>query len=201
MKNIFPAFASLALVCLSGCSSYDPALNDQNTLYLGAGGSIVSKPSGTTLDTVSYWDGDHVQGAPSIVIHLGEQAAYFYKGGELVGISSISTGREGFETPPGQFKIIQKDKDHRSNLYGDYVDAQGNVIVQNVDVTKDPKPAGTVFEGAPMPYFMRIHGGVGMHQGFLPGVPDSHGCIRMPKQMAEAFFANVALGTPVTVTP
>jgi lipoprotein-anchoring transpeptidase ErfK/SrfK len=50
-----------------------------------------------------------------------------------------------------------------------------------------------------MPYFMRIHGGVGMHAGFLPGFAASHGCIRMPERMAQIFFANVSHGTPVRV--
>jgi lipoprotein-anchoring transpeptidase ErfK/SrfK len=51
-----------------------------------------------------------------------------------------------------------------------------------------------------MPYFMRITGAVGMHAGYLPGVPDSHGCIRMPNEMARTFFENVSYGTPVRVT-
>ena len=51
----------------------------------------------------------------------------------------------------GNYKIIGKKVDHHSNLYGDYVDAAGNVLVRNVDVKKDPKPPGAVFAGAPMP--------------------------------------------------
>jgi lipoprotein-anchoring transpeptidase ErfK/SrfK len=151
-------------------------------------------------DTVSYWDGDAVSGKPSIKIRLSEQRAYFYKGGELVGISQLSTGREGLSTPTGSFSITQKDKDHVSSKYGDYVDGTDNVVVPNVDVTKDPKPPGTRFKGAPMPYFMRIVGGVGMHAGYLPGFPASHGCIRMPEFMAENFFNAVSTGTPVTIT-
>lgn len=50
-----------------------------------------------------------------------------------------------------------------------------------------------------MPYFMRIHGGIGMHAGYLPGYPASHGCIRLPKEMAVHFFENAAVGAPVTV--
>jgi lipoprotein-anchoring transpeptidase ErfK/SrfK len=50
-----------------------------------------------------------------------------------------------------------------------------------------------------MPYFMRIANGVGLHQGFLPGVPDSHGCIRMPGNMVLIFWNNAPIGTPVTV--
>ncbi len=95
---------------------------------------------------------------------------------------------------------LGKDLNHVSTKYGDYVDAAGNVVMQNVDVDKDPRPPGSHFQGAPMPYFMRIVGGVGMHAGYLPGYPASHGCIRMPEFMAENFFKSVSAGTPVTIT-
>ena len=155
---------------------------------------------GPPRDTVSYWDGDHASGSPSIKISLGEQRAYFYKGGVLVGVSQLSTGREGLNTPVGNYKIIQKDKDHASSLFGDYVDSSGKVVVPNIDIKKDPKPPGTHFQGTPMPYFMRIVSGTGLHAGYLPGYPASHGCIRMPEFMAENFFRSVSVGTPVTIT-
>lgn len=153
------------------------------------------------MDTVSYWDGDGIRGAPSIKIDLSDQKAYYFKGDELVGVAMISTGREGFDTPVGNFKITQKSKNHRSNLYGEWVDNSGNVIDDDVDVRQKPTPpAGVRFEGAPMPHFMRIHGGVGMHAGYLPGFAASHGCIRMPAHMAERFFMESPHGTPVAVT-
>jgi lipoprotein-anchoring transpeptidase ErfK/SrfK len=193
------AVAILALT-LGACASYDSRLNDRNTVYLGTGGPVIDPSVKEDLALKkSYWDDSGIAGPPSIVINLTKQAASFYKGGKLVGVSAISSGREGFDTPAGNFKITQKNIDHASNLYGDYVDASGNVVVKDVDVKKDPRPAGTTFRGAPMPYFMRITGGVGMHQGFLPGVPDSHGCIRMPQRMARLFWDNAPLGTPVTV--
>lgn len=150
-------------------------------------------------DFISHWDGDGLTGEPSVVINLSEQRAYLYKGSELAGVSLISSGREGLDTVTGNFKIIQKNKDHRSNLYGDYVDANGQVIQANVDTSKDPPPPGSRYVGTPMPNFMRIVGGTGMHTGFLPGYPDSHGCIRMPNFMAEAFFRTVKVGTPVRI--
>ena len=150
-------------------------------------------------DTVSYWDGDGIEGKPAITISLAEQRAYFYKSGVLVGVSQLSTGREGLNTPYGHFSIIQKDQNHVSSLFGDYVDSGGNVVVPNVDVTKDRKPPGAHFRGTPMPYFMRIVSGTGMHAGYLPGYPASHGCIRMPEFMAENFFKSVSVGTPVTI--
>jgi hypothetical protein len=145
------------------------------------------------------WNGDGILGAPAITIDLGSQTAYFYKGGQQVGRSPVSTGREGYGTPTGNFKIIQKNKHHVSNLYGDYVDGAGNVVVANVGVKRDRRPPGTTFRGAPMPFFMRIHGGVGMHAGYLPGYPASHGCIRLPRGAAQRFFENAPVGTPVRV--
>ncbi len=170
------------------------------TLYLGADGRVAStRVKAAKRQESGFWQGDSMSGAPSILIDLGRQEAVFYKGGQVAGVSPISSGREGYATPTGNYSIIQKNRDHRSNLYGNYVDGMGNVVVKNIGVAEDPRPAGTHFEGASMPYFMRITGGVGMHAGYLPGVPDSHGCIRMPEEMAEIFFANAPAGTPVAV--
>lgn len=204
MSRSFFRFFTLPLACsaallLAACEGDDPRLAGQNQ-YLGGvyGNNAVS--SSAPQDTVSYWDGDGVSGKASVKIKLSEQRAYFYKGGQLVGVSQLSTGREGLATPSGQFSITQKDVAHVSSKYGDYVDSSDNVVVPNVDVEKDPKPPGTHFKGAPMPYFMRIVGGVGMHAGYLPGYPASHGCIRMPEFMAENFFKSVSTGTPVTIS-
>jgi hypothetical protein len=197
----FVALGALAFLALAGCAEEDPRLAYGQTQYLGGVYGNEPVASSAPNDNVSYWDGDGVPGKPSIKISLGEQRAYFYKSGQLVGISQLSTGREGLNTPLGQYKIIQKDIDHASSRFGDYVDASDNVIVQNIDNEKDPKPPGTHYKGAPMPYFMRIVGGVGMHAGYLPGYPASHGCIRMPEFMAEDFFKSVEKGTPVTITP
>ncbi len=201
MNRLHSILLATGLVVLGGCASYDTRLTNGATKYLGQDGSIIARSSESTLaDKNSYWDGDGVSGAPSIVIDLSDQSASFYKGSKLVGVSAISSGREGFGTPVGNYKILQKNPDHVSNLYGDYVDDAGTVLVRNVSAKKDPVPPGGKFAGAPMPFFMRLsNAGVGMHQGFLPGVPDSHGCIRMPEKMVKIYFANVAMGTPVRV--
>jgi hypothetical protein len=197
--HIVPLLLSLgAALLLGGCQTPD-LRTDAGTFYLG--GYAARDGDRSNFDNYSHWDGDGVVGPPRIQIRLREQRAYFYKGSELVGVSTISTGREGFGTPSGSFKILQKDKDHASSVYGDYVDAKGAVVKRDIDRNKDPMPPGTKFDGAKMPYFMRIVGGVGMHQGFLPGYAASHGCIRMPMAMAEAFFRNVEKGTPVTIEP
>lgn len=149
----------------------------------------------------SYWQGDGVTGESSILIDLTAQRAHFFKGAQEVGQSLISSGKKGFETPPGEFKITQKNKNHVSNLYGDFVNAEGLAVERNVDVTKQKPPEGASFQGSKMPYFLRFNGGVGMHAGRLPGRPASHGCVRLPRLMAEHFFETAAIGTSVTVKP
>lgn len=197
-SQLLLALPLVAILFLAGCAE-DPRFS-RETQYIGSVAKNLTKKVKPDFDDVSYWDGDEFKGAPSIVIRLGEQRAYFYKGKQLVGVSIISTGREGFNTQTGSFHIIQKDKDHVSSRFGDYIDTQGNIIKKEIDREKDPMPKGAIYDGARMPYFMRIVGGTGMHEGFLPGYPASHGCIRMPGFMAENFFYNVAVGTPVTVT-
>ena len=150
-------------------------------------------------DDISYWSGAGSEGKPRIVIDLDQQRAYFYKGDQIVGVSVVSTGREGYDTPPGEFRITEKDRKHVSSLYGDYVDQNGQVVMENIESGKDSRPRGTIFRGAAMPYFLRIHGGIGMHAGYLPGYPASHGCIRLPEKMAVQFFNNAAVGTPVEI--
>ncbi len=147
----------------------------------------------------NYWRGDGVKGPGRIVIDLSEQRAAFYRGEKLVGDTVVSTGRNGFETPTGSYRIIQKDKDHASTLYGAFVDADGDVVKSDVDVTKDRPPSGTVFRGAKMPYFLRFHGGYGLHGGRVPAHRASHGCVRLPRDMAPHFFRNADFGTPVIV--
>ncbi len=200
MLKLGPIFILLAALFAAGCASRDPRFSDE-TVYLGGFKSRNQPEKRANYDDVSYWDGDHVAGSPSVRISIGEQRAYFYKGGELVGISVLSTGREGHDTPLGNYKFQQKDINHVSSLYGDYIDRQGNVIQKDIDTSKDPRPPGAIYDGARMPFFMRITGGVGMHEGFLPGYPASHGCIRMPGFMAKKFFENVSVGTPVAIVP
>lgn len=198
-RTLSIALPGIAALLLSACDGDDPRLAGQ-TQYLGGVYGAGAVSNSAPQDTVSYWDGDGVEGKPSVKIKLGEQRAYFYKGGQLVGVSQLSTGREGLGTPTGNYKITQKDATHASSKYGDYVDDADNVVAPNIDNEKDPKPPGTHFKGAPMPHFMRIVGGVGMHAGYLPGYPASHGCIRMPEFMADNFFKSVSMGTPVTIT-
>lgn len=156
---------------------------------------------GTVTDLVTSNLPERHSGRPSIVVDLGEQQAYLYRGKHRTASSRISSGREGYRTPVGRFAVIRKDEDHHSSLYGDYVDESGEVVKANVDSRRDRKPARSHFVGAPMPYYVEFSPGYGLHQGYLPGEPASHGCIRMPYWKARQFYKAARIGTPVVVRP
>lgn len=141
-------------------------------------------------------------GAPSIRIDLSEQKAYFYKGGRLVGVSLVSSGKQGFRTSPGKFRVLAKRPNHRSSIYGSYVDRNtGRVVKADVDTRKHRRPAGTYYRGAKMNHYIRFNGGIGLHaSGHVPRYPASHGCVRMPPHMARKFYQYSRVGMPVTVS-
>ena len=136
--------------------------------------------------------------ATSVEIDLEAQTAYLLQNGRPVLATPISSGRYGHLTDRGTFKILEKERSHYSSMYGKIVDSRGNTIVADADADMRVPPGGK-FIPAPMHYFMRFNGADGMHAGYLPGYPASHGCVRMPQEYAVALFNSVSVGTPVTV--
>jgi hypothetical protein len=138
------------------------------------------------------------QSPVAVEIDLQLQTAYLIRGRNVVLESPISSGRYGHLTQTGSFKVLEKERNHHSSIYGKIVDSSGRTVVADADVDMSV-PHGGRFIPAPMHYFMRFHGADGMHAGYLPGYPASHGCVRMPEQLAISFFNTVELGTPVQV--
>ena len=119
------------------------------------------------------WEQDIAAGPVSVLISIPDQKAYVYRGDSLVAVSTVSTGKEGKDTPTGVFPILQKKQMHHSNLYNN----------------------------APMPYMQRLTwDGIAIHAGKNPGFPASHGCIRVPTSFAKKLFAATELGATVEVT-
>jgi len=107
-----------------------------------------------------------------VYVDLGRQRATVYRNGVRIGVSTISSGKDGYETPTGVFTILEKDKDHRSRTYDD----------------------------APMPYQQRLTWkGVALHAGNLPGFPASHGCVRLPMEFAKKLFTVTPMGGTVVI--
>jgi lipoprotein-anchoring transpeptidase ErfK/SrfK len=186
-RHLLLATVTVTAVLLCSCEELPPAVQKPLAAALAA-----PQPGG-------WWNDEGVSGSPRIVVHIGEQKAYFYKGKHLVGESTVSTGKRGFSTPPGHYRVLSKDKNHISTVFGDYVDDEGNVVKSNVDSRKDRRPPGSHFDGARMPYAMFFRGGYAMHQGYVPPYAASHGCIRLPRGMAAPFYNAATVGTPVTV--
>lgn len=110
--------------------------------------------------------------AVKVVVAIRQQQALVYQGDRLVGVSTVSTGSRGYETPLGEFTILEKKVFHRSNLYSN----------------------------APMPHMQRLTwGGIALHAGQLPGYPASHGCIRLPRDFARQLYELTAMGGTVIV--
>jgi len=148
-------------------------------------GSIVATPvsaansaasleeAAATLAPNAYVWQDPGEGAPvRIVVSLPDQRAYVYRGAALVAVSTVSSGKDGKETPVGTFPVLQKETAHKSNLY----------------------------DSAPMPFMQRLTwDGVALHAGNNPGFPASHGCIRLPAAFAKKLFEVTRVGTTVSV--
>ena len=135
-----------------------------------------------------------------LVVSLSKQRAYLMTGDQIVIDSPISSGKRGHTSPTGHLSVLEKDPNHHSTLYGDFVDSSGRIVRAGVSARIDAAPSGTHFGGATMKWFMRLtEDGVGMHVGILPGYPASHGCIRMPLDGAKLFYDHVKVGTPVEV--
>ena len=108
-----------------------------------------------------------------IMISIDKQQLTLYSGTHPIAHTRVSTGTPSHPTPTGVFSVIQKDRWHRSNLYGD----------------------------APMFYMQRITwSGVAMHQGVVPNHPASHGCIRLPEAFAKQLWGTSKLGARVIIT-
>ena len=136
--------------------------------------ALLSWPVAGRIADPPFWRPELAPVGPMVMlVSLDEQRIYVYRNGVAIGASRISSGRSGYETPTGIYTILQKEREHYSNLY----------------------------DNAPMPYMQRLTwDGLALHAGKLPGHPDSHGCIRLPESFAERLFEVSPRGTVVVVT-
>jgi hypothetical protein len=113
------------------------------------------------------------RGPVLVLVSLPDQRATVYRNGVRIGVATVSTGKPGFETPTGVFTILQKKREHYSNLYDD----------------------------APMPFMQRLTwDGIALHAGRVPGYPASHGCVRLPYAFSELLYGVTAHGITVVIS-
>lgn len=149
-----------------------------------------------SLENVINQDNSHV------IVSISKQRLYLMVGDDVYIDTPISSGKRAGMTPTGRFTVLQKSPDHRSSVYGDFVDRSGRVVRSGISTKVDSAPSGTVYRGASMKYFCRLTWqGVGFHVGILPGYPASHGCIRLPADIAPLIYNKVKLGTVAVIEP
>lgn len=134
-----------------------------------------------------------------VEILLREQRGRLYINDQIAMDFPICSGRVGgSETPRGTFRISQKELEHRSSIYGSFVDAQENIVKSGV-TSAQKAPSGTRFRGVSMPYWMRFNGAIGMHVGNVYREEASHGCVRVPVEACSILFEKLAVGSTVIV--
>ncbi|WBO21593.1 L,D-transpeptidase family protein [Sphingomonas abietis] len=165
----------LAVPLLAATPLFAAVAQDAAPSSLDSSAAPLTIADADTLKPGSYlWHPEVAAAGPiGMVVDLQRQVAFVYRGDALIGITTVSTGREGHETPLGTFPILQKQVEHKSNLYN----------------------------AAPMPYMQRLTwDGVALHAGGVPGYRESHGCVHMPVAFAKALYGQTDLGAVVAIT-
>lgn len=183
MKRVATLAAALAVAVASPCAATSSTLGpDESPAALMAAASAVAAARDDALPVIArkelkpggfWWAADMPEGGETeIVVSLEDQRAYVYRAGELIGVSTISSGKPGKDTPPGIFPILEKKRTHFSRKY----------------------------DNAPMPFMQRLDRyGIALHAGALPGYPASRGCVRLPTAFAAKLFALTRVGDRVVI--
>ncbi|MEO5712552.1 MAG: L,D-transpeptidase [Luteolibacter sp.] len=200
--------AAAAALLLASCANQKPTTMTKDGKFLNpypAGTYDHFKAEPTYPKTYDVWKNDELLSRTgpensSIKVNLELQRAYLYNGEEIAMDYPICSGIPDRPTPTGTFYILEKVVDKKSNKYGKFVDAAGEVINSNADMGIDPLPEGAHFEGASMRYWMRLtNDGVGQHIGPVKRRPASHACVRGPSATIPVVYSKVKTGTRVII--
>jgi hypothetical protein len=117
-----------------------------------------------------------------IEVSISKQWLYAYEGDLQVYAAPVSTGRDGFNTPIGNFAVY--DKLRVQTMVGD--------------------AGGETWNVPSVPWVMYIYGGVALHgtywhDNFGTGYRPSHGCINLNMDDAQWLYQWASIGTPVSV--
>ncbi len=208
--------ASFALTSCSNLPKFGgpPKPNPQQTEIKKAG-YVNPHPAGTYAHfkarsypgTTRTWKNNSLlaRANPSntnVKIDLSMQRGFLMVGDQVAMDYRISSGSSKHKTPTGKYRITEKIKDKRSNLYGKILNSSGSVVKSNADSRKDKVPPGGKFLGAPMAHWMRLtNTGIGMHKGNVNRRFASHGCIRTHYSAVPIVYSKTRVGTPVTINP
>jgi hypothetical protein len=178
-RSLFPFLASF-VVALGLCLGHDAALATE-ALHgegLEAPQDLAgADPDGLSLEAGEFaWlpgSGEDSTAPVTLLVSLRDQRGYLYREGRRIAVTTLSTGRPGYDTPTGVFPIMGKKRTHYSNRY----------------------------DSAPMPWMQRLtRWGHALHAGDVRPTPASHGCVRLPSEFAEQLFALTRTGDLVVIS-
>jgi hypothetical protein len=165
-NNIFAVTSALALAAAIPNMAYAQGATVTSAVELARKGETLKPGQWVWAPQIAP------TGPITVYVDLSRQLATIYRNGVRIGISTVSSGKPGHETPTGVFAILQKDAKHRSSTYNN----------------------------APMPYQQRLTwDGVALHAGGLPGYPESHGCVHLPLAFSKLLFGETHMGGTVIV--
>lgn len=112
----------------------------------------------------------------SITIFLDSQTFEYREDDRVFASGPVSSGSPEHPTPAGDYSVLSKEEDKRSGKYTNYFD-----------------------QNTPMPYSLQFHGPYFIHEGWLPGHADSHGCVRLKYEDAKLLFSRTRIGDSVLI--
>lgn len=215
MRCFVPASAALVLAITSGCASQAPAPEQAPervaegaaqapVAEAGAESAAETEAATDAASTAASEAGSTSAPAPSkpvaprhairprpeddlrytlppgedrkLKIFISSQTYEYTEDGRVIASGDISSGSAQYPTPTGSFRVQSKDKNKRSSKYYNYYG-----------------------DNTPMPYSLQFHGPYFVHEGWLPGFPDSHGCVRLHYEDARFLYERMRVGDPVLV--
>jgi hypothetical protein len=208
-RNLVRCLATATALLLANCAHHKPAVRigkDGKTINPYPAGSYANFQAEPTYPkTYNVWTNTPLLARTNptnsyIKINLASQRGLLMNGDDVVIDYPICSGIKSRPTPTGTFYILEKVIDKRSNRYGIYYDAAGEIANGNADAILDPLPEGGRFEGAQMHYWMRLtQDGVGHHIGPVRRYPASHACVRGPSKTIPIVYSKVKEGSCVII--
>ena len=111
-----------------------------------------------------------------LIIFLESQTFEYLEDGRILASGEVTSGAAQHPTPTGNFRVLSKDANKRSGSYTNYFD----------------RPT-------PMPYSLQFYGPYFIHEGYMPGHRDSHGCVRLHYEDARLLFNRMKIGDSIVV--
>jgi len=202
MRLLPPAVTALVLISAAGCATRTRAPEPQGPLPEGfarpAPSPASQVPAQAQAQAPEAAHDDEVSLAPrrsnrpspkhdpryalprgderSLTIYLGSQTFEYVEDGQVISSGEVSSGSTEHPTPTGSFRVEGKERNKRSGKYTNYFD-----------------------QNTPMPYSLQFHGPYFIHEGWIPGYADSHGCVRLHYEDARFLFDRMRIGDAVLV--